>query len=104
MGGYNDLDDAYSRPYETCYYNCDTAALQALDSSCYCWSKSYYHGDDWGWANCPPVGGRPWKQFNKGGDYRMTGQDDEMEPVIGQDDFCGTPCQDFDNSVPTCPI
>ena len=104
VGGYNDLDDAYSRPYETCYYNCDTAALKALVCSCHCWSKSYYDGD---WNSCTPAGGRPWQKYNQQKMLSMYLDPDTEEEAIHLREqenrsFFGTPCQDFDKSVSTC--
>ena len=106
-GTWNDADllsGPGSDPFETCYYwdGCDTTALNDLVSSCYCWSKSFWNsesnfypnGDSWDY--CPPNGSL-WKIFDVQEIMQLAGQG-----TTSSGTFCGTPCQDFDESVQTC--
>ena len=82
-------------PFEVCYYYAGCTITQLSDpdpvSSCYCWSKSFWNGDNDGWDSCPPSGGGDWKEYG-------------VEELLKthQVSFCGTPCQDFSGSVTTC--
>ena len=103
-----DDDDGNGDPYETCYYNCDLAALKDAAtaarvsiSSCYCWSKSYYEGL---WRNFAPAGGN-WQAYDE---ETFDSRGDDKNNVPQKVTFCGTPCQEFetqniDGSVPICP-
>jgi len=87
-------DDDSNSPFEVCYYYAGCTIPQLSDpnpvSDCYCWSKSFWNGDDW--ASCPPSGGGGWQV------YDVT----EMLKTH-QTSFCGnTPCQEFAGSVKTC--
>ena len=106
-GTWNDADllsGPGSDPFETCYYwdGCDTTALNDLVSSCYCWSKSFWNsesnfypnGDSWDY--CPPNGSL-WIIFDVQEIMQLAGQG-----TTSSGTFCGTPCQDFDESVQTC--
>ena len=87
-----------NHPSEQCYSSCDPSSLQALVSRCYCWSKSYYDGNDW--VNCKPEGGN-WQLYGLDG---LDSSPTDHWVSTDQEKFCGTPCQDFDDSVPTCPV
>ena len=106
--GWNNGDDddggngVTDGPFETCWYNCDYTALKALDSSCYCWSKSYYDGV---WNSCTPLGGRPWQEYTIYTIRDMYPDQPDSDHENENRSFCGTPCQDFEKGyVPICPI
>ena len=79
--------------FEVCYYYAACTITQLSDpdpvSSCYCWCKSFWNGDNWDY--CPPSGGGGWQEY---GIQEML--------KTKQYSFCGTPCSKFAGSVKTC--